>query len=54
MDDKLKAIAYLILNDALKGGYWPDALIEWAQGLMRDEKRVGIEIVRAATGIDGD
>lgn len=45
-DAAQRAVAYLVLNDCIKGAYWPDEIIKWAKGLMRGEQRVGVQLVR--------
>ena len=52
VEELQKAVAYLILNDVVKGAYWPEEFTSWAQELMRGENRVGVEIVRDAIGIE--
>lgn len=47
-----KAVAYMVLLDFSKGGYWPDEIIQWAKNLMVGEKRVGVELVRQTMVID--
>ena len=42
------ATAYLILMGVTEGKYWERETIEWAQEQMKNEKRVGAAIVRAA------
>lgn len=55
--DYQSATAYLVISSYLDGKYWPEEIMEWAKGLMRGEKRTGVEIVRAAiakaTGEEG-
>lgn len=41
-----RAVAYLVCASVVNGAYWPDEIKEWAQGLMRGEQRVGVQLVR--------
>lgn len=50
-EDSRRAIAYLVLNDCVKGAYWPEEIVAWAQTLMKGEARVGVEIVRSALAL---
>jgi hypothetical protein len=46
------ALAYLILNDAIKGAYWPEEMTAWASEKMRGEQRTGVQLVSEAIGIE--